>query len=107
MEDVPTDTALDRPDALIVATAVIDDAKVTVEVISFFVESLYMPVAVNCVVTPTVTVGAGGPTEIDIRDGTAAGPDEPPPPQPVDRPKQPKSNAPTTSLIFAAKRTAR
>jgi hypothetical protein len=63
--DVPAFTAVARPAALIVATVVVPDAHVTLPV-RFCVElSLNVPVAVNCCVPATMSVGVAGVTAID------------------------------------------
>jgi hypothetical protein len=51
---------------LIVATVGVEELQVTAVEMFCLLPSLYMPVAENCVVMPSATVPAGGPTEIDI-----------------------------------------
>ena len=50
MTEVPTVTPEARPVVFTVATDVVPEVQVTDAVISFFVVSEYVPVAVNCVV---------------------------------------------------------
>ena len=57
---VPALTAVASPAAFTVATAVLDDAHVTWLVRFCVLPSEYVPVAVNCCVPPTVTVGFAG-----------------------------------------------
>ncbi len=54
-----------KPEPLIVAVTVLDDAHVTLAVMFCVELSLYVPVAVNCCVFPAVTVGFAGVTAID------------------------------------------
>jgi hypothetical protein len=65
----PKATAVARPPLLIVATDVSDELQVTCMVISLLVPSEYVPVAVNCWVTPTGMLGLAG--VIDIEDKAA------------------------------------
>lgn len=58
----PTATAVARPLPLIVATDVFDELQVTCTVISSVVPSEYVPMAVNCWLTPTGRLGATGVT---------------------------------------------
>ena len=70
-EVVPTERAVARPFVpaalLIVATCVLLDAHVADAVMSFVEPSEYEPVAVNCCVLPTATLGLEGVIEIDVR----------------------------------------
>src|ERR1700746_2779687 len=65
----PAPTAVARPfepDALLmVATPVAEEAQVTVEVRSWIVLSVKVPVAVNCSVSPLAMLGVGGVTAMD------------------------------------------
>ncbi len=62
---VPAASAVARPPAATVAVAVLLDAHVTV-VVRFCVEpSVYVPVAVNCSVSPLATLGLAGVTAIE------------------------------------------
>jgi hypothetical protein len=67
---VPVATAVARPPAATVATAVFDDAKVTWFVRLCVLPSEYVPVAVNCCVPPTVTVEFAGVTAIEVSIAT-------------------------------------
>jgi hypothetical protein len=58
---------------------------------------------VNWVLIPTATLAVGGAMAIEISSGCPAWS----PPQLATRPRQPRSKAPTISLIFAAKRRAK
>ena len=64
--EVPAFNALARPEALIVAVVVLEDAHVTVVVRFCVVPSLYVPVAVNCCVPPAATDGFTGVTAIEL-----------------------------------------
>jgi hypothetical protein len=66
---VPAATAVARPpDAVIVAVAVVPEAQVTVDVMSAVLVSVYVAVAVNCCVAPTLRcAGAAGVTAIEVR----------------------------------------
>src|SRR5262249_34246892 len=64
---VPAFTAVASPVALIAAVAGVPDVHVTVLVKSCVVPSLKVPVALNCFVPPTVTVGFGGVTAMDCK----------------------------------------
>ena len=65
---VPAATPVARPDAEIVAVAVVPDAQVTVELMSAVELSLNVPVAVNCCVAPTLRcAGDAGVTAMDVR----------------------------------------
>src|SRR5262245_13333501 len=66
---VPDATAVARPEPLIVATAELDDAHVTCDVTFCMLPSEYVPVAVNCWVAPTETVGEVGVTAIELNVG--------------------------------------
>lgn len=62
----PEATAVASPLALIVATVVVPDVQVAVE-LRFFVEpSLYVPVAVNCWVAPTAMLAEFGVTAMEV-----------------------------------------
>jgi hypothetical protein len=67
---------------LIEATAATDELQTAVVVRFWVVLSLYVPVAVNCSVTPLVTVGSLGVTVIDSSAGAEGAGDEPDPPPP-------------------------
>jgi len=71
---VPVATAVANPPAFTDATPVFDDTHATWLVRLCVLESEYVPVAVNCCVPPTVTVGFAGVTAIDVSVGVAAGP---------------------------------
>jgi hypothetical protein len=62
----PAATAEASPAALIVATAVLEDAHVTCVVMFCVVLSEYVPVAVNCCVAPAWMLGFAGVTAIDV-----------------------------------------
>ena len=64
--EVPVPTPLAKPPAVIVATLVVADAHVTLVVMFCVVESLYVPVAVNCRVKPFAIDGFAGVTLIDV-----------------------------------------
>src|SRR5262249_56588130 len=64
---VPGAWAVARPEELITVTFGADDAHVTWLVTSFVLPSEYVPMAVNCCVPPTVTVGFAGVTVIDVK----------------------------------------
>src|ERR1043165_7005866 len=66
MAAVPEPTALARPLASIVATDLSDDAHVPPGVTSTVYPSAVFPVAVNCSVSPTCSVGFAGETVIDV-----------------------------------------
>jgi len=62
----PAATAVAIPDELIVATTVFADVQIAV-VLTFAVEaSLYVAVAVNCLVAPTAKLTVPGDAEIDV-----------------------------------------
>src|SRR5215468_12491874 len=63
---VPVATAVASPVELIVAAAVFEDAQVTWLVRFCVLPSEYVPVAANCCVPPTVTVGFDGVTAIEV-----------------------------------------
>lgn len=67
---VPAATDVARPvdpDALlIVATEATDELHVTDAVTSFVLPSVYVPVAVNCLVAPTAMLALAGVTAIDL-----------------------------------------
>src|SRR5437879_4463427 len=65
---VPTATPVASPvEPTIVANDGLDEAQVTLLVILFVELSLYVPVAANCMVFPTTTLGDAGVTAIDFR----------------------------------------
>ena len=66
---VPTATAVARPLLLTVATAVLEELQVTRAVISWLVQSEYVPVAANCWMAPTVMLGLTKVTDIEDRVG--------------------------------------
>ena len=68
--EVPVATATARPLPLTVATAVLDELQVTCVLISWLVPSEYMPIAVNCGVSPTGMLGLVG--VITMEDKVAA-----------------------------------
>jgi hypothetical protein len=59
--------AVTRPLVLTVATNVSDELHITCALISWLVKSEYVPVAVNCWVTPTGILGLAGVTAIEDR----------------------------------------
>jgi hypothetical protein len=63
--ELPTPAPLARPAALIVATVVVPEVQVTVDVKFCVVPSLNVPVAVNCWVAPLAIDGFAGVTAID------------------------------------------
>ena len=63
--DVPVPTAVARPAVVIVATDVVAEAQLTWPVRFCVVLSLYVPVAVNCWVSPLAMLGLSGVTVID------------------------------------------
>jgi hypothetical protein len=66
---VPADNADARPEPLMVATAVLEEAQVTAPV-KFCVEpSVYVPVAVNCWVVVAGVEGFAGVTAIETNSG--------------------------------------
>jgi len=65
--DVPVPTAVARPALVIVATEVVAEAQVT-WLVKICVElSEYVPVAMNCSVSPLATLRFAGVTAIDLR----------------------------------------
>ena len=62
---LPTFKADARPVVLIVAVAMLEDAHVTLLVRFCVLLSLYVPVAVNCWVSPAAMVGLAGVTAMD------------------------------------------
>jgi hypothetical protein len=64
--DEPAIRPVARPDALIVATAVLDEVHTTWPVTSAVDPSVKVPVAVNCWVVPSAIVGLAGVTAIDV-----------------------------------------
>ena len=67
MVAVPAATDVARPLLLTVAIEVLDEPQVTDAVISWVVPSEYVPVAVNCWVTPLGMVGSAGVTAMEDR----------------------------------------
>jgi hypothetical protein len=63
--ELPTPAPLARPPVLIVATVVVPEVQVTVDVKFCVVPSLNVPVAVNCCVVPLAIDGFAGVTAID------------------------------------------
>ena len=63
----PPFTGVARPVPLMPATVLAEDAQLTVELMSFDVPSLYLPVAVNCCVDPKAMVDAAGVIAIDVK----------------------------------------
>ena len=70
---VPARTPLTKPDALIVATAVLELDQVAVAVTSLVVLSLNVPVAVNGWVCPSSIGMVGGATEMEVKVGGGGG----------------------------------
>jgi hypothetical protein len=64
MVAVPGATAVARPLPLTVATDVLEEPQATCVVISWLVPSEFVPVAVNCWVTPAGMLAVGGVTEM-------------------------------------------
>ena len=71
--EVPAVTPVASPAVVIVAKAVFVELHVTWLVIFCVLPSLYVPVAVNCCVAPTVIVGFAGVTAMDCSVADAAG----------------------------------
>ncbi len=70
MVAAPAETAVASPlPELIVATDGLDEVQVTCVVMSCVVLSEYVPLAINCWVAPTETVGFAGVTVIKVREG--------------------------------------
>jgi hypothetical protein len=63
---VPGATAVARPDALMVATDVLEELQVTPDVRAPVVPLLYVAVTENCCVAPAARVAAGGVTVMDV-----------------------------------------
>jgi hypothetical protein len=80
MVEVPAAAPVARPVLLTDATDVSDKLQMTCVVISWPVPSEYVPVAVNCLVTPIGMLGLAG--VIAIETSVAAAPPAPPPPVP-------------------------
>jgi hypothetical protein len=72
MVELPAVTAVATPPELIVAVAVLEELHVAVEVSTFVDPSLYVPVAVNCCVAPTVIDDVAGVTAIEDNVGGGA-----------------------------------
>src|SRR6516165_10587894 len=64
---VPVATVVARPVALTVAAVVSDEAQVTAAVRSWVELLENVPVAVNCCVRPSGTLGFGGATAMEVR----------------------------------------
>ena len=98
---VPAATAVAKPPEAMVAVPGVPEFHVTEEVISTMLESLYVPLAVNCCVVPLMIEGAAGVTAIDCRVGaaTVAGAL---PPQPMTQANRKLSKKITTirTLVF-------
>src|SRR5437016_160169 len=62
-------SALAKPVLLMLTMLVADELHTTLEVMSFVLPSLKVPVAMNCWLLPTMTVAAGGVTAMDTRVG--------------------------------------
>ena len=62
---VPVASPVAKPDELTVAAAVLDDDHATPDESAFVVPSEYVPVAVNCCVSPAATLVADGLTTTD------------------------------------------
>jgi hypothetical protein len=67
MVAAPTVTVVARPVLLMVATDGFDEVQVTCAVISSVVPSEYVPMAMNCRLTPTGMLGAAGVTAMEDR----------------------------------------
>jgi hypothetical protein len=65
----PGATAVARPPLLIVATEVSKELQLTLAVRSWLDPSEYLPVAINCSVTPAGTLGCAGVTTMKERVG--------------------------------------
>ena len=65
MVEEPAATPVARPLLATVAVGVLDELQVTCEVISWVVESEYVPVAVNCWVLPAAMLAVAGVTAIE------------------------------------------
>jgi hypothetical protein len=95
---LPVVRAVARPPGEVIEAADgVPDAQVTVEVMSAMLESLYVPLAVNCCVNPLVTAGAAGVTAIDC-NVAAVNVEVAFPPQPV-TPARTKLNDMSTTDI--------
>jgi hypothetical protein len=60
MTDEPTPMPYAKPLEVTVATEVVPEDQVTEEVMPWDVPSVYVPVAVNCMVIPAVMLGLAG-----------------------------------------------
>ena len=69
---IPGEMTVARPLLLTVATDGFDELQVTCVVISWAVPSEYVPLAVNCGVNPTCTLGLAGVTVMEERIAAAA-----------------------------------
>ena len=78
---VPARTPVARPDAVIVATAVLELAHVAVAVRSLLLPSLNVPVAENGCVWPSSIEALAGATEMEIKLGGGFDPDTGPTPE--------------------------
>jgi len=67
MVEEPAATPVARPPLLTVAVGVLDEVQVTCEVISWVVESEYVPVAMNCWVLAAAMLAVAGVTAIEDR----------------------------------------
>ena len=65
----PVRSPLARPLVLILATELLEEPQVTVDVKSVLLPSLITPVAVNCCVRPVATMVSGGAKEIEAKIG--------------------------------------
>ena len=64
---VPVPTPVAKPELLMVATVVVAEFQVTEPLIFAWLESLYVPVAVNCCIVPLAIDGFAGVTAMDCR----------------------------------------
>jgi hypothetical protein len=69
----PPLTGVARPALLILAMLLEEELQATVELMSFDVPSLYLPVALNCCVDPKAMVDPDGVTVIDVKVALAGG----------------------------------
>jgi hypothetical protein len=87
MVEVPAATPVASPVLLTDPTDVLDKLQITCVVISWLVPSEYVPVAVNCLVTPTGMLGLAGVTAIETSAAVGAPPPPLLPPHPVNSAK--------------------
>lgn len=73
----PTCSPVTRPEFETVAAASLSDDQLTEPVMSFVLPSLYVPVAVICLVELTVTEGVTGVTVMELRVGSTKNPLQP------------------------------